>query len=281
MNFLSKFKSLEDLKKVFPPYYMQAMILLGYNLVARYVFNFERPQWVFALSISIGIILSYLVGKIIFKKHNSIFIALIIAFGGTLQMYSPLLWPYMLLPVFAVLSKGFLHYKGRHIFNPSNFGLVCMFELFPHAVVGNSYIFSGYLGVAFIFFILGSINVLYAKQATMAFSWYVAFIVFNYLRFKVVGNAPFNFAYLALNPLIILFTFHMVTDPVTVPLSRIGKILFGITIALVDTLMRSRNFPQSNYYALIICCAFLPLIWEFEIKLGMSDRLPERKYLQT
>ncbi len=281
MNFLSKYKSLEDLKQDFPPYYLQAMILLSYNLVARYVFNFERPQWVFALSISIGIILSFLVSRYIFKRKNSIFIALIIAFGGTLQMYSPLLWPYMLLPVFAVFSKGFISYKGRHIFNPSNFGLVCMFELFPHAVVGNSYIFSGYLGVALIFFVLGTINVLYAKQATMAFSWYVAFVVFNYLRFKVVGDAPFNFAYLALNPLIILFTFHMVTDPVTVPVSKMGKVLFGIAIALVDTLMRSRNFPQSNYYALIICCAFLPLIWEFEIWLGKSKELPKREYLQT
>ncbi|MBY0518166.1 MAG: RnfABCDGE type electron transport complex subunit D [Bacteriovoracaceae bacterium] len=280
MSFLKKISSVEDLKKVFPPYYLQALILLGYNLVARYIFNFERPQWIFAMSISIGVALSYLIGKFIYKKNHSIFIALIVAFGGTLQMYSPLLWPYMLLPVFAVLSKATIRYKGRHIFNPSNFGLVCMFELFPHAVVGNSYVFSGYLGVAAIFFVLGSLNVLYARQAIVAFSWYVAFICFNYLRFKILGNAPFNFAYLAFNPIIILFTFHMVTDPVTVPVSKTGKILFGVGVALLDSILRGKNFPQSNYYALIICCSFLPLIWELESKISKNEILPRREYLK-
>lgn len=279
MSYLKKFHSINDFKKVFPPYYLQALILLGYNLVGRYIFNFERPQWIFALSILIGITLSYLLGKFVFKKNNSIFIALIVTFGGTLQMYSPFLWPYTLLPIFGVLSKAFITYKGRHIFNPSNFALVCLFEFFPLAVVGNSYLFSSYMGVALIFFVLGSINAFYAKQATVAFSWLIAFILFNYIRYKLILNSPFNFAYLALNPIIILFTFHMVTDPVTIPLTRIGKVLFGISIALVDVILRAHNFPQSNYYALIICCAFLPFIWELELKVSDARSLPERVFL--
>ncbi len=261
-------------REIFPPYYLQPLILLGYNLTSRYVFNFERPNWIFALGVCLGLVVHALVGHFIFKRIGNIAISFTISFGGMLQMYSPEYWPYLLLPVIGNLSKGIIRYKGRHIFNPSNLALVCMFELFPHTVVGNSYVFSGYLGVAAIFFVLGTINVLYARQATTAFAWYIAFIVIQWIRFRFFINAPFNFVYIALNPLLILFTFHMITDPMTTPQTRLGKVLFAIAVAVLDGFMRSRNFPQSNYYALVIFCAFLPLIWEAEARWPGGKPLP-------
>ena len=254
---------LDRCRKVFPPFYLQPCILLGYNIVSRAVFNFERPTWVFALGILCGIIVHCLVGYFIFKKIGNIAISFTISFGGMLQMYSPDLWPYLLIPILGNLSKGIIRFKGRHFFNPSNFALVVLFELFPHTVVGNYSVFSSYLGVSLIFFILGAINVIYAKQATMAFSWYISFWVLNYLRFQYTGGS-FNFAYIALNPLLILFTFHMITDPMTTPKTMLGKILFGFSVALVDAFLRSKSFPQSNYYVLFGMCALLPLIWEIE-----------------
>jgi enediyne biosynthesis protein E5 len=254
---------LDRCRQIFPPFYLQPLILLGYNIVSRQVFNFERPTSVFVLGVLCGIIVHCLVGYFVYKKIGNIAISFTISFGGMLQMYSPELWPYLLIPIIGNLSKGFVRYKGRHFFNPSNFALVLMFELFPHTVVGNYSVFSSYLGVAFIFFILGTINVLYAKQATVAFSWYISFWIINYIRF-LIENPTYNFAYLALNPLLILFTFHMMTDPMTTPKTRIGKILFGVTAAVLDAILRNRNFPQSNYYVLFGMCAFNPLIWEIE-----------------
>ncbi len=256
---------IDKCREIFPPFYLQPCILLGYNIISRAVFNFERPTWIFALGILCGIFVHSLVGLFIYKKIGNIAISFTISFGGMLQMYSPDLWPYLLIPILGNLSKGLIRFNGRHFFNPSNFALVLMFELFPHTVVGNYNVFSSYVGVAGIFFILGLINVLYAKQATVAFSWYISFWIINYLRY-LVDDPTYNFAYLALNPLLILFTFHMITDPMTTPKTRVGKILFGITAAIVDAFLRSRNFPQSNYYVLFGLCACLPIIWEVEAR---------------
>ena len=256
---------LDKCRKIFPPFYLQPLILLGYNIVSRSVFNFERPTSVFVTGIICGIIVHCLVGYFMYKKIGNIAISFTVSFGGMLQMYSPELWPYLLIPIIGNLSKGLIRFNGRHFFNPSNFALVILFELFPHTVVGNYNVFSSYLGVAGIFFILGTINVLYAKQATVAFSWYISFWIINYVRY-LVEQPTYNFAYLALNPLLILFTFHMITDPMTTPKTRVGKILFGVTAAVVDAFLRNRNFPQSNYYVLFGLCAFLPIIWEIEAK---------------
>ena len=264
-------------REIFPPYYLQPLILLSYNITSRYVFNFERPNWIFALGVLLGIIVHCLVGHFIFKKIGNIAISFTISFGGMLQMYSPEYWPYLLLPIIGNLSKGIIRYKGRHIFNPSNLALVILFELFPHTVVGNTYVFSSYVGVAIIFFILGTINVAYARQATTAFAWYFSFVLIQWIRFTFFINAPFNFVYIALNPLLILFTFHMITDPMTTPTTRLGKVLFAIAVAVLDGFMRDRNFPQSNYYALVILCAFLPLIWEAEAKWLGGKGLPNAR----
>jgi hypothetical protein len=256
--------SIDRLRKVFPPYYLQPLILLSYNITASLIFNFERPNWIFVAGVLAGLVVHCLVGHFVFGKIGNLAISCTVSFGGMLQMYSPEYWPYLILPIIGNLSKGIVLFKGRHIFNPSNLALVFMFEFFPHTVVGNNSIFSHYLGVGAIFFLLGTINVLYARQATTAFAWYIAFVVFNYVRFRLIANAPFNFALIALNPLIILFTFHMITDPMTTPITRIGKVIFAVTVALLDALMRNQNFPQSNYYALFFITAFMPLIWEFE-----------------
>lgn len=256
---------LDKCRKVFPPFYLQPLILLGYNLVSREVFNFERPSWIFALGVLCGIIVHCLVGYFIYKKIGNIAISFTVSFGGMLQMYSPDLWPYLLIPIIGNLSKGLIRFKGRHFFNPSNFALVIMFELFPHTVVGNYQVFSSYLGISVIFFILGTINVLYAKQGTLAFSWYISFWVFNLARYFYEGST-YNFAYLALNPLLILFTFHMITDPMTTPKTNVGRVLFGVVAALIDCFLRSRHFPQSNYYVLFGLCACLPIIWEIETR---------------
>lgn len=118
-------------RKVFPPYYLQPTILFLYNITATVVFNFERPFWVFGLGILAGLAVHCLLGKFVYGQIGNIAISLIISFGGMLQMYSPEWWPYVLLAVIGNLSKGLIRFRGRHIFNPSNLALVCMFELFP------------------------------------------------------------------------------------------------------------------------------------------------------
>src|SRR6478672_5889895 len=44
---------------------------------------------------------------------------------------SPFLWPYALTSFISILTKYSLRYKGRHLWNPSNFGVSAMLLLAP------------------------------------------------------------------------------------------------------------------------------------------------------
>ena len=59
----------------------------------------------------------------------------------------------------------------------------------------------------------------------------------------------------------ILFAFYMISDPKTNPDSRGGRILFGITVALLAFYIRFGLFiPNAPIWALVICFPFVPLI---------------------
>ena len=139
-----------------------------------------------------------------------------------------------------------------------------MVELFPHHLITSTNLLSRYIFVSIIFFIIGTFKVIYAKQSVVALSWLVGFCVFNYARAVLIDGSHFNFALQVFNPLIMLFTFHMITDPATGPRTTRYKIGFGFLIAALDCIMRIQRKPNSNYYALVLCCCLLPFIWNLE-----------------
>ena len=51
---------------------------------------------------------------------------------------SPAFWPYALCSAISITSKYVLRVQGRHLWNPTNFGIVAMLLLAPDAVAGLS-----------------------------------------------------------------------------------------------------------------------------------------------
>jgi Na+-translocating ferredoxin:NAD+ oxidoreductase RnfD subunit len=67
------------------------------------------------------------------------------------------------------------------------------------------------------------------------------------------------------SPEVLIFLFFMITDPKTVPPGRVGRVVFGLLVALVSTLLMA---PQTNEFGtkvallggLAIVCACRPLL---------------------
>src|SRR5437660_9517928 len=57
-----------------------------------------------------------------------------------------------------------------------------------------------------------------------------------------------------------LFTLSMLTDPKTTPESRKMRILFGLSIAVVDGILRMMSIQNSPFIALIFISACVPLL---------------------
>jgi Na+-translocating ferredoxin:NAD+ oxidoreductase RnfD subunit len=181
----------------------------------------------------------------------------------------------------SLLSKYVIRFRGRHVFNPSNFGLVVCFLLLGSAraepldfwwgpmsvwlALALTLIVAGgfailrrlrLLGVAISFWLVfaAGIAVLATTEHAMTARWHLG---------PITGAELWRI--LVFSPEILVFLFFMITDPKTVPDSREARRAFGTAIGLLAVLLIA---PQTTEFAtkvavlaaLALVCAARPLI---------------------
>jgi Na+-transporting NADH:ubiquinone oxidoreductase subunit NqrB len=132
--------------------------------------------------------------------------------------------------VIAIGSKFVLRFRGKHVFNPTNFALVAMM-----LTTGAVWVSPGQWGSgAFFGFLLACAGGLVVNRASRSDVTY-AFIAFY--AAMVLGRSWWLGDPLAVplhrlqNGALVLFTFFMISDPRTTPDSRAGRILFAFLVA--------------------------------------------------
>jgi Na+-transporting NADH:ubiquinone oxidoreductase subunit NqrB len=153
----------------------------------------------------------------------------------------------------SVLSKYLLRWRGSHVFNPSNLGLVLIFlvvsgsvlepldfwwspldfwMLLAYAVIiGGGVIITRRLrllemAAVFWFVLVAGLGVLAASGHCMIATWSTT---------PVCGGR--FWATLSTSPEILIFLFFMITDPKTIPRGRAARVAFAASLAAFTTLM--------------------------------------------
>ena len=75
------------------------------------------------LAIAVAIGTELILGRIFFRKWLHPASAYISGISVGILVRSPAFWPYALCAAISIMSKYVLRVKGRHIWNPSNFGI--------------------------------------------------------------------------------------------------------------------------------------------------------------
>ncbi len=182
----------------------------------------------------------------------------------------------------AIGSKHVLTFEGRHVFNPSMFGvavsLLATRELITAAPAyqwaGGSVAMSAFLVMTalalFVFRIgrgalIGSFLLFYALQTGLR-AWIMRFHLPPIMLF--VGTLA--------SPPFFLFTFYMITDPATSPRTARGQVAFAGALAFVDLLLHTRESVFTFFYAALICggARFLYLharrAWRLGLKVALT-----------
>jgi len=97
-------------------------ILVGANLSFGILEGWERT----ALSIVVALGTEIVLGRITYGKWPHPASAYISGISAGILIRSPFLWPYFFTSFISILSKYVLRLKGRHIWNPTNFGVSAM-----------------------------------------------------------------------------------------------------------------------------------------------------------
>ncbi|MFQ6045479.1 MAG: RnfABCDGE type electron transport complex subunit D [Gemmatimonadales bacterium] len=149
-----------------------------------------------------------------------------------------LLWPFALGGFFAIASKYVLRYRGRHLWNPSNFAISLLVLVAPGSVAILSHQWGNELGTNAVIWFVGLLVVTRARVLHVTLSYVGAFFVLAVLRNLVVGGPLLAELAPITGPMYQLFIFFMITDPPTTVSTRRGRILVAVIVAVVEALIR-------------------------------------------
>lgn len=180
---------------------------------------------------------------------------------------------FVVVPAWSILSKYLLRDRTRHFFNPSNFGIV-MVLLFGHGIasIAPGSQWGADYRVAAAILCLGMLMMTRLKRLELALGWLGGFVLMSLLR-MALGQGGLVFA---LGPMtgaeFALFTFSMLPDPKTSPPTPRGRIAWGLSIAVMDGVLRYFEVRYSMFYALFVHCALLPIIRAVALRDGAEEK---------
>lgn len=166
--------------------------------------------------------------------------------------------------VLTIGSKFAIRVRGKHVFNPTNFGILMTVLLTSDAWIATSQWGTGLLLVAFLG-ALGGMIVGKIGRTDIVVSFLAAHFGLRLLRVWVLGHTFDVFLHQALSGAVILFAFFMISDPKSTPDSRSGRILFAIVLAAGAYVLRFRFFwNDAVLWALLFASPLTPvldLVW--------------------
>jgi Na+-translocating ferredoxin:NAD+ oxidoreductase RnfD subunit len=176
---------------------------------------------------------------------------------------SPAFWPYALCAAISIMSKYVLRIKGRHIWNPSNFGISAMLFLVPETVAGLSIQWGNYLLPMLVIWVLGSVIIWRLRRFHITFTYVASFVAFGFMRSGLTGSPWQSEIAPITGPMYQLFIFFMITDPKTTVRTKKWQCVVVFLVAVVEMIMRMYQIVYAPFYALFIVgpTAMLIEIW--------------------
>ena len=230
-----------------PPAFITLLLLIGqlsFGVLDSYLYV--------VVSIAAALATEMILSRLLLGKWKSLSSAYISGISVGILIRSTSVWPYIITAVLSIMSKYILKYKGRHLWNPSNFGVSWMLFMAPLDVAGLSIQWgSNFLGLAVIW-ALGLAIVYRAKRFHVTVAYVISFVILAYVRSLIVGDTFLAEVSPLTGPMYQLFIFFMITDPGTSVSTRKGRIIVVILVALVEFVLRLNSFIYAPFYALFL-----------------------------
>jgi enediyne biosynthesis protein E5 len=149
-----------------------------------------------------------------------------------------LLWPFALGGFLAIASKYVLQYRGRHLWNPSNFAISLLLLAAPASVSILSHQWGNDLATNAVIWCFGLLIVARVRLLHVTLTYAVGFVALAALRTRIVGG-PFLAEIAPITgPMYQLFIFFMITDPKTTVSTLRGRMIVAAVVALAEAAIR-------------------------------------------
>ena len=230
-----------------PPILISLILLAG-----QLSFGMLMSYKAVLLSVTTSMITEMVLARLLQHRWRNLSSAYISGISVSILIRSTMLWPYAVTAMLSIISKYILQYKGRHIWNPSNFGVSWMLFTAPLSVAVLSIQWGNNMLPMIIIWLLGLVIVYRAKRYNITITYVISFIFFALIRSYLTGDSFLAEVAPITGPMYQLFIFFMITDPVTTVRSKKGQVLVAFLIAFVEFILRMNQFIYAPFYSLFL-----------------------------
>jgi len=162
--------------------------------------------------------------------------------------------------IVTIASKFLIRFDGKHVFNPTNGGVVAMLLLTDRVWVSP-----GQWGApAFFAFLLacaGSLVVNRAARSDVTYAFIACYCALLFGRSLYLGEPLTIPLHRLESGALLLFAFFMISDPKTTPDSPFGRVAFAALVAFGAWYVQFRLFRTNGLlWSLAACSTVVPLI---------------------
>jgi Na+-transporting NADH:ubiquinone oxidoreductase subunit NqrB len=162
--------------------------------------------------------------------------------------------------VITIAGKFLIRIGGKHVFNPTNGGIVAMLLLTDQVWVSPGQ-WGAVVMLAFLIACAGSLVVNRAARSDVTYAFIVFYSALLFGRSLYLGEPLTIPLHRLESGALLLFTFFMISDPKTTPDSRIGRVLFAALVAYGAWYVQFRLFRTNGLlWSLAAASTIVPLI---------------------
>lgn len=162
--------------------------------------------------------------------------------------------------VIAISSKFLVRVRGKHVFNPTNIGLVVVMLVTTHAWCSPSQWGTRLVLVAW-FAVFGLAVAHRSFRADVSLAFLGTWVLLKTARVLYLGAPMSTLTHQLMTGGLIVFTFFMISDPKTTPDHRGARIGYGMAVAALGFFFLHQLWWQNALlYALVTLAPLVPLL---------------------
>lgn len=194
-------------------------------------------------------------------KPRSFRSAIITCFSLSLLLRANGLLAHPLAATAAISSKSLFRFRGKHLFNPATFGLIFAFVLLPGCWVSPGQ-WGQDVAIACWVAMLGTLVTQRARRSDISWTFAAFYLGAIAIRVAYLGQRWAVWTHQLQSGALLLFAFFMISDPMTGPNSRRGRLAQAALVAALAYAWQFRFYRVNGLiWALFIAAPAVPL-WD-------------------
>jgi len=241
--------------RLFQIVFLGTLLLFG-ALVRDFALEWEQVALTFAAGLATQ---AFWIGALDLKRVGYLS-AVVTCLGTSILVRADSDWVHPLLAALAMSSKFVIRIRGKHLYNPANLAVMLAIIAVPGAWASPGQWGSDVL-IGLWFVALGVTVTTSARRLDIAWAFLACYAGLLAGRMLILGQGEAVLIHQLGSGVLLLFTFFMISDPMTTPNRRSMRFLYAAMVAVLAFAWQYLLFkPHGLIWALFILTPLVPLI---------------------